>query len=295
MPVRALQSKTLKKPVAKSSRPVSDGRTPALDDGGLLRSITDIPEDRNFVSALARGLAVLHSFSDRKRRMSIADVSNRTGIARATVRRSLYTLEKLGYVVEDESRRFFLRPKVLAFGHAYLSATPIALLAQPVLDRLSDKLQEPCSLAVLERDEIIYVARSTSSRIMSPTLNVGRRLPAYCTSIGRVVLAQHPDSDLEAYLARVQFHAYTPHTVTSREELRRVFKTARQAGYAIADQQMEPHFRTMAVPVRDTLGAVVAGINVIIQNERLSAQQMTNRFLAPLQLAAGELGMCLLP
>jgi IclR family pca regulon transcriptional regulator len=286
---------SLQKPVARPLRAAVVGGAPALDETGLLPSITDIPEDRNFVSALARGLAVLHSFSDRKRHMSIADVSNRTGIPRATVRRSLYTLEKLGYVDEDDARRFFLRPKVLSFGHAYLSATPLALLAQPVLDRLSDKIHEPCSLAVMERDEIIYVARSTSSRIMSPALNVGRRLPAYCTSIGRIVLAFRPDADLENYLARVQFQAFTPHTVTSREELRRMFKSARQAGYATADQQMEPHFRTMAVPVRDTLGAVVAGINVIIQNERWSLPQMASRFLAPLQAAAGELGGCLLP
>jgi len=130
---------------------------------------------------------------------------------------------------------------------------------------------------------------------MSPALNVGRRLPAYCTSIGRVVLAFRPDAEIAAYLARGQFQAFTPQTVTSRTELARLFKLARQAGYATADQQMEPHFRTVAVPVRNTTGAVVAGINVIIPNERLTIDAMASRFVEPLQAAAQELSACLLP
>jgi len=238
---------------------------------------------------------VLHAFTDRKRHMSIADVSHRTGIPRATVRRSLHTLERLGYVLEDDTRRYFLRPKVLTFGHAYLSATPLALLAQPVLDRLSERIGESSSLAVVEGDEIIYVARSTSSRILSPALNVGRRLPAHCTSIGRIVLSHLPDADLDAYLGRVQFRPFTPQTVTSRDELRRILKAARQSGYASADQQMEPHFRTLAVPVRNMHGVVVGGINVIIENERMTIAQMASQFVKPLQHAAAELSVGLLP
>jgi len=265
------------------------------DDGGLLRCIAEMEQDNDFVTALARGLAVLNSFSDRKRHMSIADVSHRTGIARATVRRSLYTLAKLGFVHEDESRRYVLRPKVLTFGHAYLSGTPMALLAQPVLDRLSETIQQSCSLAVPEGDEIIYVARSNSSRILNPVFNVGRRLPAYCTSIGVIAWAYRPEAELEAYLARGRFIAFTPNTVTSREELRTLFKAARQAGYASSDQQMQPHFRTLAVPVRNTVGTVVAGMNVIIPHERLSIQQMIAKFVEPLRIAAAELSTALLP
>jgi IclR family pca regulon transcriptional regulator len=129
---------------------------------------------------------------------------------------------------------------------------------------------------------------------MSPALNVGRRLPAYCTSIGRVVLAHLPDKDVSDYLSRAQFRAFNPQTVTSREELRRILKAARQAGYATADQQMEPHFRTIAVPVRNRLGAVVAGINVIIPHERLTVQQMATKFFDPLRIAAEELSLGLL-
>ena len=116
---------------------------------------------------------------------------------RAAARRSLHTLEKLGFVAADDARRFYLRPRVLSFSHGYLSASPIAVLAQPILDRLSESLREACSLAMLDGDEIVYIARSSSSRIMSPALNVGRRLPAYCTSIGHVMLAHLPQDPVE--------------------------------------------------------------------------------------------------
>lgn len=293
-PKRATRS-TARSATLKNRRPRAVPAAQLVDEGGLARPITDIPEDRNFIAALARGLAVLHAFSDRKRNMSIADVSHRTGIPRAAARRSLHTLERLGYLLEDDAHRYLLRPKVLTFSHAYLSGTPLALLAQPVLDRLSDRIHESSSLAVMEGDEIIYVVRSSSSRIMSPALNVGRRLPAYCTSIGRILVAHRPDADIDAYLSRAQIQAFTPHTVTSRAALARIFRAARQSGYATADDQMEPHFRTIAVPVRNTLGAVVAGINVIIPNERVSIEQMESRFVEPLRLAAQELSACLLP
>ena len=152
-------------------------------------TIARFGDDPDFVTALARGLAVMLALSDRKRRMSIAQVSHRTGIPRAAARRSLHTLSKLGFVAADDARRFYLRPRVLSFSHAYLSASPLAVLAQPILDRLGESLHEACSLAILDGDEIVYLARSASSRIMSPALNVGRRLPAYCTSIGQVMLA----------------------------------------------------------------------------------------------------------
>src|SRR4030095_14009653 len=160
------------------------------------------------------------ALSDKRRRMSIAQVSHPTGIPRAAARRSLHTLVKLGFVAADEARRFYLRPRVLSFSHAYLSASPIAVLAQPILDRLGESLHEACSLAILDGDEIVYIARSASSRIMSPALNVGRRLPAYCTSIGQVMLGHLAAHELERYLARTRFHPYPAHTITSADKLR---------------------------------------------------------------------------
>jgi len=171
----------------------------------------------------------------------------------------------------------------------------LAVLAQPILDRLGEALREACSLGTLDGDEIVYLARSASSRIMSPALNVGRRLPAYCTSIGQVLLAHLPPGELDAYLARVRFHRYTEHTLTSPERLQQVLRTVREAGFAFASQQMEARLCTLAVPVRDTAGNFVAGINVILQGRLLSASDMASQFFRPLHEASMELGSLLLP
>lgn len=258
-------------------------------------AIEQLGDDPDFVTALARGLAVLQSLSEKRRRISIAQVSHLTGIPRAAARRSLHTLVKLGFAGVDEHRRFYLRPRVLTFSHAYLSASPIAMLAQPVLDRLGEAMHEACSLATLDGDEISYLARSASSRIISPQLNVGRRLPAYCTSIGHALLAHLPADELDLYLARVRFHPYTPHTPRSKEELLALLQAVRDAGFAFASQLMELRLCTFAVPVRDTGGNYVAGINVILPGRLLSRGEMASRYYEPLQHAAMELGSLLLP
>jgi IclR family pca regulon transcriptional regulator len=251
--------------------------------------------DPDFVTPLARGLTVLLALSDKRRRMSIAQVSHRTGIPRAAARRSLHTLSKLGFVAADDARRFYLRPRVLSFSHGYLSASPLAILAQPILDRVGESLREACSLAVLDGDEIVYLARSSSSRIMSPALNVGRRLPAYCTSIGHVMLAHLPQAELDEYLARAKFHPYTEHTVDSAEKLLPLLAEVRESGFAFASQMMEPRLCTFAVPVRDAGGNYVAGINVILQGRLVDRSEMAERFYQPLHAAALELGSLLLP
>jgi IclR family pca regulon transcriptional regulator len=257
--------------------------------------IEQLGDDPDFVTALARGLAVLLSLSDKRRRMSIAQVSHLTGIPRAAARRSLHTLAKLGFVAVDEHRRFYLRPRVLSFSHAYLSSSPVAVLAQPILDRLGESLHESSSLAMLDGDEIVYLARSSTSRIMSPSLNVGRRLPAYCTSIGLVLLAHLPPEELDAYLARARLQPYTENTPTTPERVRALVKSVHDKGYAYANQLMEPRICTMAVPVRDAGGHYVAGINVLVQGRLMSDTEMAERFLRPLQRAALELGSLLLP
>jgi len=270
---------------------------PAINEPDALPAdtIKRLAEDPDFVTALARGLAVMLALSDKRRRMSIAQVSHRTGIPRAAARRSLHTLTKLGFAAADEARRFYLRPRVLSFSHGYLSASPLAVLAQPILDRLSESLREACSVATLDGDEIVYLARSSSSRIMSPALNVGRRLPAYCTSIGHVLLAHLPPSELDDYLARVRFHPYTKYTPTSAAKLVPLLAAVRESGIAFASQQMEPRICTLAVPVRDISGHYVAGINVLLQGRLVSAVEMAERFAQPLQGAAAELGSLLLP
>ena len=282
------------------------GRSPANPDAAAspasrrpaplspAREIAALNGDPNFMTSLARGLAVVKAFTEQRRRLTISQVSDRTGLPRAAVRRCLYTLEKLGYV-EAEGHTFALCPKMLTLGHAYLSSTPLAVSAQPFLDRVGDAVNESCSLAILDGDEILYLARSVTSRIMSVTLNIGSRLPAYCTSIGYVLLAHLPEPDLDAYLARVEFRPFTERTITSPGKLREVLKATRQAGYAIADQEMELGIRSIAVPVSDTSGKAVAGINVIVQAARVSVRQMKTQYLPQLEGAARELGALLLP
>jgi IclR family pca regulon transcriptional regulator len=277
--------------------PGSVSAPPSFTDPDALPAevIARFRDDPDFVTALARGLAVLLALSDKKRRMSIAQVSHRTGIPRAAARRSLHTLANLGFVAADDARRFYLRPRVLSFSHAYLSASPLAVLAQPILDRLGESLREACSLAILDGDEIVYLARSASSRIMSPALNVGRRLPAYCTSMGHVLLAHLPDAELDAYLLRVRLHPFTAYTLTSAERVRQALRTVRETGYATASQQTELRLCSIAVPVRDSAGHYVAGLTVILQGRLLSAQDLADHFFRPLHDAALELGSLLLP
>jgi IclR family pca regulon transcriptional regulator len=282
--------------IVQSEKPDGVPARPVVDsDAWLADTIARHSDDPDFVTALARGLAVLLTLSDKKRRMSIAQVSHRTGIPRAAARRSLHTLSKLGFVAVDDTRRFYLRPRVLSFGHGYLSASPLAILAQPTLDRLGESLREACSLATLDGDEIVYLARSASSRVMSPNMNAGRRLPAYCTSIGHVILAHLPEDELNEYLARVKFVPYTAYTPRSTEELLSMLSAVRESGFAFASQMMEPRLCTLAVPIRDTGGNYVAGINVILQGRLVTRNETAERFYHPLQQAAMELGSLLLP
>lgn len=251
--------------------------------------------DPNFMASLARGLAVIRGFSREKRSMTIAQLSHKTGIPRAAVRRCLYTLERLGYVASEDGRNFALRPKLLGLGHAYLSSTPLVVTAQPFLDRVSDAVNESCSLAILDGVDILYVARSVSSRIISVALNVGSRLPAHCTSIGLVLLAHLPPAELRDHLARVDLKRYTERTITSRAALLEALEEVRGQDYAVADNMMEIGVRSIAVPVRDAVGTVVAGMNVIIQSGRGTVREMRTLYLPHLQAAARDLSAQLVP
>jgi IclR family pca regulon transcriptional regulator len=245
--------------------------------------------DVDFMTSLARGLAVMRAFSERGASLTIADLSRRVGIPRAAVRRCLHTLELLGYVGSLE-RAFFLKPKVLTLGYAYFSADALGASVQPVLDRVSATVQESCSLAMLSGDDIVYVARATTSkRIMSIDISVGTRLPAHCTSMGRVLLAHLPPAELERSLARLKLKAFTPRTVTSRERLRQILRSVLRAGYALVDQELEIGLRSLAVPVRDLTGNVTAALNVGTQAARISAREMEMRLMPVLRAASEEL------
>jgi len=235
---------------------------------------------------------VLRGFSQQQRRLSIAQLSLRTGIPRAAVRRCLYTLEKLGYVAAADDRTFALRPQILSLGHAYLSSAPLVTAAQPVLDRVGARLRESCSLAIMDGDEILCIARSWSgSRLLSIDLGVGSRLPAHCTSMGRVLLAGLDPDELAAYLCRVELAPHTARSVVDRDRLRELLAATRTQGYAIVDQELEIGLRSIAVPVKDFRSRVVAAIDIGAQAPRVSVTDMQKTFLPALRDAAGELGL----
>jgi len=248
--------------------------------------------DPNFMTSLARGLAVIQAFSQRRHHLTISQVSTTTGLSRAAVRRCLYTLSKLGFAGSDDNRHFFLRPRILALGHSYISSMPLATAAQPVLEHISHLLHESCSIATLDGVEIVYIARANVTRIMSIDLGVGSRLPAFCTSMGRAILANLPPEELESVLARVEFKRYTERTITNPAKLTQALRQIRREGYSIIDQELEHGLRSMAVPIQNPSGKVVAALNIGAHAQRVSIQEMQTKFLPHLRAAAQEL--CLL-
>ncbi len=252
----------------------------------------DALTDPSFMTSLARGLAVVRAFSDQRRNLTIAQISHKTGIPRAAVRRCLHTLRQLGYA-DSDANNFFLTPKILALGYSYLSSTPLAVSAQPCLNQISHTLHESSSIAVLDGGEVLYVARAATTRIMSIALNAGSRLPAYCTSLGRVMLAHLPPEELQAYLAQAELKAFTERTVVSAKRLREILAGVRQAGFAIVEEELEVGLRSIAVPVRGASGRVVAALNVGAQAARVSRQQMEEEFLPILLRGSQELATLL--
>ncbi|MES2259989.1 MAG: IclR family transcriptional regulator C-terminal domain-containing protein [Pseudomonadota bacterium] len=252
----------------------------------------DALTDPSFMTSLARGLAVVRAFSDSRRPQTIAQISQKTGIPRAAVRRCLHTLKQLGYV-DAELNNFSLRPKVLTLGYSYLSSTPLTVSAQPYLNNISRALNESSSLAVLDDGEVLYVARAATSRVMSVALNTGSRLPAYCTSLGRVMLAHMAPEQLDAYFAKTKLRAMTERTVVSQKRLREILVGVRQAGYAVNDEELELGLRSIAVPVRGASGNVLAALNVGAQAARVSVEQLEKEFLPVLLRGAQELAVLL--
>jgi IclR family pca regulon transcriptional regulator len=268
--------------------------SPDINTGQEQAAQTDeaAASDPNFMTSLARGLAVLQAFSDQRRSLTMAQISHKTGIPRASVRRCLHTLMELGYA-EAEGNHFSLKPKVLTLGYSYLSSTPLTVSAHPYLNRISRTLNESCSLAVLQDDEVLYVGRSATSRIMSVSLTTGSRLPAYCTSLGRVMLAHLPPEELDAWFERVPLKAMTDRTVVSRARLREILLEVRAQGYAMIEEELEVGLRSIAVPVRGASGNVLAALNVGAHAARVSSRKMQEEFLPALLKGAQELSILL--
>ena len=243
--------------------------------------------DGAFVQSLERGLLVIRALNAPEPR-ALSDVARATSISRAAARRFLLTLEQLGYV-RQTSGRFALTPRVLELGYAYLSSLTLPEVAQPHLQRLVEQVQESSSVSVLDGDDVVYVARVPTRRIMSVTISVGTRFPAYATSMGRVLLAGLPDDEVDAKLARADLRKLTARTITSVDDLRDEIKRVRRQGYAIVDEELEAGLRSIAAPVRDAAGAVSAAVNLSAQASRTTVADMKRRLLPRLRETAAAI------
>jgi IclR family pca regulon transcriptional regulator len=244
------------------------------------------------MAGLAKGLAIIEAFDAAHPRLTLADAARLAGLTRATARRCLLTLAELGYVSHD-GKYFRPAPRLLHLGFAYLGADPLPQLAQPILAGIRDKLGESISLAILDGDDVLFVARAVASRIVSTGVSLGARLPAHCLATGRVLLAALPPDVLDAYVARARFERRTPRSLADRRSLARAIERARADGFALNDEELEVGFRSLAVPVRSSSGATVAAMSVGALSARRSLEVMTEEFLPLLRDGAATLGRAL--
>ncbi len=253
----------------------------------------DAGQPRWFVASLERGLSVLLAFGSDTPELTVGEVARRTAMSRAAARRFLMTLERLGYVAVDPKQRYSLRPKVLDLGFAFLSSLNVEALALPVLKALTRETTETTNLAMLDGGDIVYLARSVAYRPLHMSVHTGDRLPAYATSLGRVMLAGLPAGALDAWLARTPLRALTPHTVTDPERLRALIADAGRDGYALVADEIAVGIISIAVPVLDAAGKVAAAVNISSQSGRWTGPEMIERFLEPLRAAARDLAPAL--
>ena len=246
-----------------------------------------VPGD-GYVQSFARGLAVIRSFSADAPSQTMTEVAQRTGLTRAGARRILHTLHALGYV-EIDGRQFRLTAKVLDLGFAYLSSLPVWSMAEPYMEVLVSKVHESSSIAVLNGKEIIYVLRVPTEKIISINLGVGSRLPAYCSSMGRVLLAGLSDAELEQELTTTDLTARTPHTIVDPVLLREEILRVREQGFAIIDQELELGLISVAAPINGRNGRPMAAINIGMHSSRVSRERVETEILPQLLATARQI------
>lgn len=244
--------------------------------------------ERDTMGGLAKGLRVIETFTAERPRQSIGEAAAASGLDRATARRCLLTLAHNGYADYD-GKYFILTPRILRLGTACLATMPLAQIVQPYLDRLSDQIGESSSVSVLDGAEIVYVARAAQQKVMSISLMPGSRLPAYCTSMGRVMLAALPVAELQALLAQAPFPARTPHALTSAQAIAQALDRVRHEGHAVIDQEVEIGLRSIAVPLMNARGRVIAALNVGLAAAHATAAELPGRYLAALSQIQSEL------
>ena len=244
----------------------------------------------DFVQSLARGLAVIRAFDAQHPRQTLSDVAKTTDLTRATARRFLLTLTELGYVRSDGAL-FELTPRVLELGYSYLSSLTLPEVAGPHLEALTERVHESASVSILDGTDIVYVARVPVSRIMTVSITIGTRFPAYATSMGRVLLAGLAPDELDERIAAMHFTALTGRTITSGDALRAELARVRRSGYCVVDQELEEGLRSLAAPIRDRNGRVVAAVNISTQSSRYTAAAIRADMVPPLLETAEAIGL----
>jgi IclR family pca regulon transcriptional regulator len=241
----------------------------------------------DFVESLDRGLRLLQVFGERPAPMSLTEIAKAADLPRATARRILFTLQHGGFV-SSGGKQFALTPHVLTLAGSYLRSNQLVSVLQPVLDHISVEAQEISSLAVLDGDAVVFVARATPTRIFTGGVDIGYRLPAFCTAVGRAMLGRFSDAELKTKLAAMRREAQTPQTVIDLERLCAAIAADRARFYSLVDREAEPHFRSIAVPVQRYDGTIVAAINIGTHVDRISTEEMVKRFLPLLREGATE-------
>ena len=261
-------------------------------DNRRVKDLSAFEGNPDFVLSLARGLAIIEAFQDRPDGVTVAEVAQRTLLSRAAVRRSLITLELLGYA-SHAGPVYRLHSRILRLGFSFLSSNSLATLALPVLEEITAAIHESSSVSILEDGEIVYIARSVTKRVMSVGLSVGSRLPAYCTSMGRVLLSALPAAELAAYLDHAALVSHTPKTMVSRAALDAEIALVGAQGFALVDEELEVGLRSLAVPISTRAGKVVAAMNTGVHASRVSRQDMLERFLPVLKEGSERLRQAL--
>lgn len=279
---------TLRTVCANSGSPSADMTEPADAPDSRSDEVAGTVAPRDLIAGLEKGFAVIEAFDQERSRLSITEVAERTGLTRAAARRYLITLTHLGYMQQDR-KLFSLTPKVLLLGQSYLHSSRLPRVIQPQLQRLAYALQEASAAGVLEGDEVITIASASAGRVVSATLQPGIRLPAHCTSNGRVLASALSDSALATWLARQRLEPLTPHTIVNPERLHIELLRTRARGYALVDQEMELGLRTIAVPLRNYRGDTVAAMNVSVHATRMQMQQLADECLPALLHAQAQL------
>src|SRR5262249_799147 len=249
------------------------------------RSAGSAPRATDFVESVDRGLRLLQAFGERAAPTTLSEIATAAGLPRATARRILFTLQHAGYVSSD-GKQFALKPHGLPLAGAYLRSNQVVAVLQPVLDRIAVAAQEISSLAVLDGDDVVFVARGSPTRIFTGGVEIGYRLPSFCTAVGRAILGRLGDAELETKLAAMKRAPLTPPTIIDRKRLLAAIAADRARGSSLVDREAEPHFRSIAVPVRRYDGAIVAAINIGAHIDRISTEEMVRRFLPLLREGA---------